>query len=495
MGIIRHRRRPGVHACLRLLWLCLPLACLPGHASAQAPLPGAPAERQSPTPGPAANPPTPAAAPGEGFWVRSTLLGDMAGLRTALGEYGISLGLQETSEVLANISGGGRRGLAYNGLTMMSLGLDTKALGWAGGTVNISALQIHGRSLSADNLGVIQAASGIEAKRATRLWELWYQQAILPGTLDVKLGQQSIDQEFSVSQYSAVLFNAAAGWPALPSADLYAGGPTYPLSSLGVRVRAQPTGALTLLGGVFDDNPPGGRFADDSQLRGAERSGTRFNIGTGALFIAEIQYTANQPAEGGAPAGLPGTYKLGAWFDTGAFADQRFDANGLSLADPRSSGAARMRRGDFSVYGLVDQMVWRPDAQSARVLGVFARAMGAPADRNLVSASLDAGAVLKAPLPGRDNDSFAVGYGIAKVSGRAAAADRDVAAFSRSAYPVRSSESFIEVTYQYQIAPWWQVQPDFQYVFMPSGGIADPLSPGRRIGNTAIFGLRTNVVF
>ena len=32
--------------------------------------------------------------------------------------------------------------------------------------------------------------------------------------------------------------------------------------------------------------------------------------------------------------GLPGTYKLGAWFDTAKFPDQRFDTMGLSLADP-----------------------------------------------------------------------------------------------------------------------------------------------------------------
>ena len=41
--------------------------------------------------------------------------------------------------------------------------------------------------------------------------------------------------------------------------------------------------------------------------------------------------------------------------------------------------------------------------------------------------------------------------------------------------PIRSSESFIELTYQYAgHAGWLIVQPDFQYVFMPSGGIAEP---------------------
>jgi hypothetical protein len=30
---------------------------------------------------------------------------------------------------------------------------------------------------------------------------------------------------------------------------------------------------------------------------------------------------------------------------------------------------------------------------------------------------------------------------------------------------------------------------------MPGGGIANPATPGTRIGNEAVFGLRTNVTF
>ena len=74
---------------------------------------------------------------------------------------------------------------------------------------------------------------------------------------DVKLGQQSIDQEFLISQGSLTFLNTVMGWPMVPTTDLYAGGPSYPLSSLGVRLRARPNDNLTLLGGVFQDNPPG----------------------------------------------------------------------------------------------------------------------------------------------------------------------------------------------------------------------------------------------
>jgi porin len=71
--------------------------------------------------------------------------------------------------------------------------MDTRgAFGLEGGTFNASAWQIHGRSLTADNLHTIQPLTGIEAIPSTRLWELWYQQSFLDGRLDVKLGRASI---------------------------------------------------------------------------------------------------------------------------------------------------------------------------------------------------------------------------------------------------------------------------------------------------------------
>ena len=452
-------------------------------------------------------PPAPSAAitnaePGfaTGLWTRANLLGDAGGVRSFLGRYGITVGLQETSEGLGNVTGGTRTGFAYDGLTILSLGLDTqKAFGLEGGTFNVSALQIHGRNLSADNLQTLQTASGIEAQGTTRLWELWYQQAFLDDRVDVRIGQQSVDQEFLGSAGSSLFINTTMGWPVLPSFDLYAGGPTYPLSSLGVRLRANVSGPLTMLAGVFDDNPPGGRFNPDSQLRGAERTGTRFNLGTGALFIAELQYAVNQPSNGEMDygthtTGLPGTYKLGAWFDTAPFADQRFDADGVPLASPLSSGDPRMHRHDYSVYAVFDQSIWRPDPAEARAIGVFARVMGAPGDRNLISFGVNAGITLSAPLQGRDNDTFGVGWGIAKVGDNVTRFDRDSIAFN-GYRPVRTNENFIEVTYRYQAAGWWQIQPDVQYSFMPGAGVANPLNPTRRIANEAVIGVRSNISF
>jgi porin len=443
--------------------------------------------------GPAGQPAPAALAPPANLWERPDLLGDMGGLRTILGNYGISLGLSETSEVLGNVTGGIHRGFEYTGVTSMTLDLDTeRALAWAGGTFHASALQIHGRDFSADNLAVLQTISTIDASRSTRLWELWYQQTLSGADADFKFGQQSLDQEFFINDDSGVFLN---GWPAVLDEDLYAGGPIYPLSSLGVRLRAKPSKLLTVLAGAFDDNPPGGPFYDDSELRDGEASGARFNLGTGALFIGEIQIAvARPPLAAGPRADLPGTYKLGAWVDTGRFPDQRFDTAGLSLASPESTGVARLHRGNFSIYGLIDQKVWRA-RNGPRALAVFARIMGAPDDRNLVDWGLNAGISLDAPLPGRENDVVALGYNRAHVSARASDLDRDLAVFAGTAFPIRSAEHCIELTYQYQVAPWSQLQPDVQYVVNPGGSIPNPLDPPRRIGNELVLGVRVVFTF
>jgi porin len=431
-----------------------------------------------------------------GLWTRPNLLGDLGGARTALGNAGVTFGIQETDEVLGNITGGTHQGAAYDGLTMMSLGLDTKtAFGLEGGTFNVSVLQIRGRNLSTDNLQSLQTASSIEALPSTRLWELWYQQAILDGRVDVKIGQQSVDQEFLISANSSLFINSVMGWPMPPAIDLYAGGPDYPLSSLGVRLRANAIGPFTILAAVFDDNPPGGPFDNDSQLRGAEQTGTLFHLGTGALFIAEAQYALNQPPNGSTDyAGLPGTYKLGAWFDTGPFLDQRVDTNGVPLASPLSNGNPKTHWTNYSFYGVLDQAIWRPNASSPRLLSVFARLMDGPGDRNLIPFSVNAGVTLKAPLPGRDDDTAGIGWGLVAVGGNASGFDHDANLFGTYT-PIRSSESMIEVTYQYQAAGWWQLQPDFQYVFMPGAGVVNPLKPDRRIANEAVFGLRSTITF
>ncbi len=396
------------------------------------------------------------------------LLGDLFGLRPALARYGVSLAIQETSEVLGNATGGTHRGVTYDGLTQAILQLDTqRAGGWYGGLLNVSALQIHGRNLSADNLASLQTASGIEADRATRLWEAWFDQKFLDeDRADIKLGQQSVDQEFIVNANGAFFVNTAFGWPLVPSVDLPGGGPAYPLANLGARLRWRPVNALTLLAGVFDGNPATASAADPQR---ANATGALFPLRGGTFGVVEVQYA--YPAVGalvmpgeGAPLGH--TYRLGVLFDS---------------ASPAGPAVTR-HGGEYALYAVADQMIWRDGRNPNRAVSLFGRVVGTPeANRSVADLSLDGGIVYHDPFH-RAADTVGLGFGYAH-PGRLAGTGG------------RGGETYVEATYQIQVHPWWQVQPDLQYVVNPGGGLPDPNDPARRIGNELVLGMRTNVLF
>jgi porin len=432
------------------------------------------------------------------------LFGDLFGLRTALSQIGISLAIQETSEVLANATGGLSTQPAYDGLTQAILQLDTqRAFGWYGGLLNVSALQLHGYNISANSLLTLQTQSGIEGEPATRLWELWYQQKMLPeDRLDIRVGQQSLDQEFMVNFNGLYFMNTMFGWPMVPSADLPGGGPAYPLSALGVRARYRPINSLTALAGVYNGSPTWTSMGNSQFLN---PNGLYFGTGDGVMLIFELQYTypslgaMEQPGSSALPLG--GTYKIGAWYNSLGFADQRFDTTGLSLANPNSTGIPATHKGDYSLYALADRMVWVQSDDPARSISVFGRVLWTPqADRNLIDYSMNAGVVYHDPFPNRPDDIAGFGMGYAHVSASASGLDADTIYFNQvGGTPVnqivRQSETYLELTYLAQVRPWWQLQFDLQYVFNPGGGLVNPNNPTQAMGNPLVFGIRTNILF
>ena len=449
----------------------------------------------------ASAPPSAAAAPGAlGFLdlKGQNLLGDMWGLRPALAQYGVTLTILENVETSGNLSGGVKQGFEADGLTTVTLQMDTgKAFGLKGGTLNVSGLQYWGGNLTANNLLALQTLTDIEAPVGVRLWELWYQQKF-SDKFDLKIGEQSLDEEFIIAPSGNSLFlNAASGWPGVPTVDLPGGGPAYALAGLGVRGRVQASDSVTVLAGLFNGSPIP---RDSPNTEASNPHGVSFPLDTGTLAIAELQYAfpgSSASGKANADSALPGVYKIGAWYDSYKFDDQQYDTIGLPLASPLSDGMPAGRHGDFSLYGVMDQVIWRSKDDANRTLNVFVRPMFTPYQgRNLVSASINAGFALKAPLPTRDNDVFGVEMGTLWASSGASAFDRQMQVFEPSVYtPIRSSETFVEATYQVQVLPSWQIQPDVQYFINPGLGIANPDDPAQRIKNEFVVGLRTNINF
>lgn len=484
--------RPTVRAAL--VWTAIGVGAAYGQGTGgpnQPSQPAAPESRQA-TPGGETNQAEPYAGP---LWERGTLLGDPTGTRTRLAAHGLSFGLNEQAEVIGNATGGTRRGAVFEGLLSMSVGLDTEKAGlWPGGIFNASAYQVHGRGLSLNNLGNNgNTVSGIEALRGTLLFELWFEQYTFDKSLSVRVGQFGVDQEFMITQYGGLFINHTFGWPTLPSADLPSGGSAFPVAALGVRARYAPRSDTSVLLAVLNGDPAG-PGPGIPQTR--DSSGTAFRLKDGVFVVGEVQYARNSADNA---SGLPGTYKLGAWYDSQPFPDQRTNSLGASLADPTNGLGAvttgRSRRNNWSVYATADQLIYCPPGAKDQGIGVFTRLMGAPGDRNLVNFYVDAGVTWKGAIPGRDSDTAGLAFGLARTSDTASQLDSDARRLSGGTYPVRRHESVLELTYQVQMAPWWQVQPTAQYVFNINGGVPNPVSPAKRLGDAAVLGLRTGVTF
>ena len=400
--------------------------------------------------------------------------------------YGVYLG-----DPYRVLSGGLSRGGTYSGRLDVEADFDmTRLFGLPGATVHANMFQIHGEDLSSTRIGNILSINDIGALPSTRLYELWFEQRF-GDRVSVRAGQLGIDVEFLTSDYAANFINASFGWPGLPSADLPDGGPAYPLSTPAARVKYVANERLSFLAAVFDGDPAG-PCAQEKQV--CDPSGTNFRVSDPPLAIAEAHYRYNR---GEGAGGLPGTLKLGAYGHFGRFADDRFGSDGRSLAVSGSDGmpVEHFRNGAF--YGILDQQIYRvPGEEAEKGVGLFARIIGAPNDRNLVDLYIDGGIAALGILPSRPDDYFGVAVAFAKVSPDVVASDRDRNAETGIAAPVRDYEAVLELTYQARIVPGLSIQPDFQYIVHPGGHVPNPLGTGlSAVHDAAVFGTTVTLRF
>lgn len=487
--------RPTIRTALPAVLLG---ACLAGPAAAQTLIPGGIEGAGGDVRTSVAQPETTSQA--SGGYVRSIApslgpLADPLGLRAFLKPRGIEYSLTYIADALGNPVGGLRQGaIAEDRLNLrLNLNLQTMA-GWEGATIHANAYFIHGTGLSRYYIGNLLTTSVIEALPSSRLYVLWFDQKLLDGRLGLRIGQQAADTEFFISQTATLFVNASFGWPAITGANLPGGGPAYPLTTPAVRVKYTPTDAFSLQAGLYDGDPAGAaRPGDDPEAQRLDRTGTLFRIHDPALIVAEAAYAYGTGKEKGA---LPGTVTFGGWQHFGRFDDLRLDTLGRPLADPASTGIARRLRGNAGFYGILDQTVYREPGKDDEGASAFVRGSFSPSRSSLIDLYLDAGIAYKGLFKSREDDTLGISIGHARVSGSARRADRDAAAFSGMAMPIRKAETVIEATYQALIVPGLTVQPDVQYVFHPGAGIGNPRDPeGRRVRNAAVLGVRATVQY
>jgi porin len=410
--------------------------------------------------------------------------------REALADAGVQFSVTYIGEALANVSGGTRTGAIYTGRLDVGTTIDLeKVAGWTGATFHANMFQIHGDGLSRSYIGNLMLVSGVEALPATRLYELWIEQKLLGGKVAIRVGQQASDVEFIDSSYDDIFVNSALGWPGITGINLPAGGPSPPLAVPGIRVKAELSDRITAYLALFDGTAaPTGPL--DPQI--VNPNGELLRVNDPPWWIGQLKYRFEVGADN-----LPATITGGAWYHMMSFPDQRFSADGLSLADPNSSGEPLWRRQNNGLFMVYEQLLARAAPGSDKGIAFFMRASVSPSDRNLISTYIDGGFLFTGFSDARPNDKFGIAATYARISDRARDLDRDVAFFTGTPNPIRDFEAVLEVTYAAEIRPGFVLQPVFQYIVHPAGGAVDPNDPTQthRIKDAVMLGFRTTITY
>ena len=258
-----------------------------------------------------------------------------------LSEHGITYSLIYTNDVLSNLSGGNRRGTIDQGKLETQLTVDlAKLAGWQDLTLYANSFQIYNTGrIRRDYVGGINTIAAIEAAATTRLSEMWLERSFLGGAATLRVGQLAADAEFFYSDLSQIFLQS--DWPTNPGDNLPGGGPAYPLSALGARVKYEFPKDASLLFAIFNGDPAGPCPGDPDTCN---RYGVNFRLRDPAFMISELQFRWNRGKD---DTGLARTLKIGGWSHLGQFADQRYDNNGILLASAASSGIPLMHRGEF----------------------------------------------------------------------------------------------------------------------------------------------------
>ncbi len=307
------------------------------------------------------------------------VLGDW---KKALCERGFNLQVNFIGEVFGNPTGGVKQGARYEQRLELGLDGDMEAIaGIKGLTFHINSYAIAGQSLSTTNLFNLSAISYIAAHPAWLLFEAWAEYKFLDDKLSVRVGQLAADSDFFISEIGAALSQLDVRMAEPPSRTIFqAAAPPILSRRRAFALKSMRSEQLNLIAAIFNGDPTGAGFTGMNYQK--DPSGTDFRLKDPPFIIGEAQYAYNQDKDS---PGLAGKIKFGGWYHFGDFNDEHFSVDGLSLASPDSDGDALTHSGDYGLYGVIDQMLWRlPGDDPMKGIGAFARVTASPDDRNLV---------------------------------------------------------------------------------------------------------------
>jgi len=391
--------------------------------------------RERPSPGAAVQPHVAAAA-----MDGDTLTGDWGGLRPRLAADGVAFRADYVSESFTVASGGLRKGTAHTQQVRAGVDLDMDRIaGWEGATFHLTINDRRGHGISSEFVGnrlPIQEAYG---GQFTKLSELSYEQDFGHGLVNMRVGYFAMGNDLGGIAAGCNFVNAAfCAHPLSMSGD--SSWYNYPNARWSAAFRVRAWDSLLVRTGIYQVNP----------ALGLEKNAFRPFAGhtNGVILPIEIEYT---PGQRPGDHALPGSYKLGFYYDT---------------ADAARTGRPGTVSGRMGYYVLVSQTVLR-DGAGKRGLAVIGAYTVNPRASAQITRWYTAGLIQTGTFAGRDADTVGLGLVHAVLNPRLREAYADINALPGSMDMLPQGETAIELSYGLQLTRWMILRPDVQYIIEP----------------------------
>lgn len=405
---------------------------------------------------------------------RPSLFGDWGGERTRLADKGIGFYFGYGSETAHNFSGGTDHLTRYTDQWLLSttLGLG-KLWGWEGSTFQLSMTNRNGRNLGADaNIGNNQLIQEVYGRGQTwHLTQMWLNQKMLDDRLEFKLGRMTVGEDFFSFSCDFQNLTFCGSQPGNLVGNYWV---NWPTSQWAARIKLHATRETYVQLGVYQVNP---HYVDDAYAR---RSGWKPNNPkgtTGALFPLEVGWDELWK-------GLPGSYKVGAWYNTSDGKDLYLDVHG----NPRgiTGLGQQVRSGQYGGYfSLKQQVIGTAGGSGATLFLNFTQAdrKTAQTDRQLTM-----GVQYKGPLASRPHDSIGLAVGGTHNNKRFAEFVRQQNARTGGNAVAGSGYEYVtELYYTWMPIASVSVRPNLQYIVHPGGTSLND--------NAFVLGLKLGVAF
>jgi porin len=390
--------------------------------------------------------------------------GDWGGTRKDLEAKGLTVRSHYISESAGNPIGGLRQSAAYAQQFDFGLDLDLgKLINLPGGKIHATITERAGQSLAANAVGSIISVQEIfGAGENIRLAALSYEQSLFEDRLTAKLGWIHASDDFATSPLYCYFQNN--GFCGQIGIVINSGFTIFPTGSWGSVVKVGLRDDLYIQAGAYEVNPTLANPANGFKL------GT--SGATGVIVPAEVGW---QPLLG--LDRLPGHFKIGGYYD---------NSDAPYLGSPLGGPQATMR-GRWGFYLQADQMIHRAAPGSDRGLTAFAVFAYAGPDTALLQSYWQVGLVQLGTFPERDKDSIGLAVNQSRISSQLIAAQNLANAAAPASVSVQSAETTIELNYRAQLAPWFSLMPNVQYVIQPNAVTTIP--------NALVLGLQVKLIF